>query len=189
MPFYDEFARDLHPALVVLVFVLNDFWDNKKTRTRDRESRVPVLWRIPLLRRLAGTDAEPFATGVDWLAEGLRTSWFARYLDRKLHWDSLHPRIDRMRQNYPLTRTRMTGTDMALEQFKQRTDRDGARLVILATHTLGTRGDPPFDALRRLASARGIPVLDQYAHVVRQGNVEDDASWPHDDHWSPPGHQ
>lgn len=192
LPFYDAFVRDLHPALVVLVFVLNDFKDNKAGAAplaSSGDKYVPILWRIPLLWRLAGTDAEPFATGVDWLAAGLRTSWFAQYLDRKLHWDSLHPRIDRMRQNYPLTENRMAGTDMALEQFKRRTDRDGARLVILTTHTVGTRGDPPFDALRRLASARGIPVLDQYAHVVRQGNVEDDARWPHDYHWSPPGHQ
>lgn len=193
LPFYDAFARDLHPALVVLVFVLNDFRDNKvgaapRTSSGDR-SHVPILWRIPILWRLAGAETEPFATGVDWLAAGLRTSWFARYLDRKLYWDSTHPRIDRMRQDYPLTWTRTAGTGIALDQFKQRTDRDGARLVILATHTLGTRGDPPFDGLRRLASARGIPVLDQYAHVMRQGNVEDDARWPHDYHWSPAGHQ
>lgn len=194
LPFYDAFVRDLHPALVVLVFVLNDFSDNvsqpppPRTLYGGRRSYVPILWRIPLLWRLARTETEPFATGVDWLGAGLRASWFAQYLDMKLYWGT-HPRFDRKRQDYPLTRTMTAGTGVALNQFKRRTDRDGARLVILATNTLGTRGDPPFDSLSRLASARGIPVLDQYAHVVRQGNVEDDASWPHDDHWSPPGHQ
>ncbi len=196
LPFYDAFARDLHPALVVLVFVLNDFSDNvdapslppPRASYGDRRSYVPILWRIPLLRRLAGTETEPFATGVDWLGAGLRSSWFAQYLDMKLYWRH-HPRFDRKRQDYPLTRTRTAGTGIALDRFKQRTDRDGARLVILATNTLGTRGSPPFDVLRRLASARGIPVLDQYAHIMRQGNVEDDASWPHNDHWSPAGHQ
>ena len=35
----------------------------------------------------------------------------------------------------------------------------------------------------------GIPVIDQYDYIIRQGGRAGDARWPHNLHWSPTGHQ
>ena len=78
----------------------------------------------------------------------------------------------------------------ALDQFVERTRRDGAALAILATHEMGRRrGDRAFDRLQALAAARGIPVIEQRDHILRRGGKVVNARWPHDVHWSPAGHQ
>ena len=48
-------------------------------------------------------------------------------------------------------------TAFALDQFGERADRDGAALVILSTHTMGTRGDLAFDRMAALAEPRAFP--------------------------------
>ena len=81
-------------------------------------------------------------------------------------------------------------TGFALDQFRERAARDGAALVILSTHTMGTRGNLGFDRLTALAEARGIPVIDQYDYILRQGaDPKRDARWAHDGHWNAAGHQ
>ena len=81
-------------------------------------------------------------------------------------------------------------TAFALDQFKERTERDGASLVILASYTMGTRGHACFDRMSALAEARGIPVIDQYDYIHRQGaDPERDATWANDPHWNEQGHQ
>ena len=81
-------------------------------------------------------------------------------------------------------------TAFALDQFKERADRDGAALVILSTHSMGTRGNLGFDRLTALAEPRGIPVIDYNDYVLRQGAVpRRDARWAHDSHWNAAGHQ
>ena len=80
-------------------------------------------------------------------------------------------------------------TAFGLDQFKQRADRDGASLVILSTHTMGSRGDPAYERMNALATARGIPVIDQYDYIRRQGAESKDARWRHDFHWNAAGHQ
>ena len=80
-------------------------------------------------------------------------------------------------------------TAFALDQFGERADRDGAALVILSSHTMGTRGDLAFDRLTALAESRGIPVIDQYDYITRQGAGPRDAQWAHDVHWNIAGHQ
>ena len=79
-------------------------------------------------------------------------------------------------------------TIFALDQFRQRADRDGASLAILATHHLRP-GDPLFDRMRAIAGDLEIPVISLYDHIVRQGGRIRDAHWRHDDHWTPAGHQ
>ena len=78
---------------------------------------------------------------------------------------------------------------IALDQFKERAERDGTSLVILSTYLLGTRGSLLFDWMSTLAHARNIPVIGQYDYIVRRGGKVEDAHWPQDSHWSPTGHQ
>ena len=80
-------------------------------------------------------------------------------------------------------------TRFALEQFKQRADRDGAKLVILASHTVKVHGTPMFERLSQMAAALDIPVIDQADFILRQGADLSDAYWPHDGHWNPAGHR
>ena len=81
-------------------------------------------------------------------------------------------------------------TAFGMEQFKRRTDRDGAALAILsAAPHMKTRGYPQFDRLSAIAEARGIPVIDHYDYIFRQGRYTGDARWPHDGHWNAVGHQ
>ena len=79
-------------------------------------------------------------------------------------------------------------TVFALAQFRQRADRDGASLVILAIHHLRP-GEPLFDRMRAIADALRIPVISLYDWIVRQGGRVRDAHWRHDEHWTPAGHQ
>ena len=79
-------------------------------------------------------------------------------------------------------------TAFALEQFRQRADRDGASLVILAIHDLRP-GEPLFDRMRAIADALHIPVISLYDWIVRRGGRVRDAHWRHDGHWNPAGHQ
>ena len=81
-------------------------------------------------------------------------------------------------------------TEFGIDQFKRRTDRDGARLIILAaTKDMGTPGDPQFDRLSAIAEARGIPIISDYAYILSQGRDVEDARWRSDNHWNPTGHQ
>ena len=79
-------------------------------------------------------------------------------------------------------------TAFALDQFRRRADRDGASLVILATHHLRP-GEPLFDRLRAIAGELRIPVVSLYDHIVRRGGRVRDAHWRHDPHWTPAGHE
>ena len=74
----------------------------------------------------------------------------------------------------------------ALDQFVERTRRDGAALLILATHELRGRA---FDRLHALAAARDIPVINQRDYIVGRGGRLRDAHWTRDGHWNPAGHQ
>ena len=58
-------------------------------------------------------------------------------------------------------------TAFALDQFGERADRDGAALVILSIHHMGTRGHLGFDRLATLAESRGIPIINQYDYITR----------------------
>ena len=81
-------------------------------------------------------------------------------------------------------------TAYALDQFKKRAESDGASLLILSTHTIGTRGDRLFDRMNALAEARNIPVIDQTDYIRRRhGGRITDAHWGHDGHWNATGHQ
>ena len=90
----------------------------------------------------------------------------------------------------PIFEKDLAFTAFGLDQFVERTECDGASLVILTTHGMRTRGHPIFDRLNAMAEARGIPVIDLYDYIRRQGaDPETDPRWAHDYHWNEQGHQ
>ena len=89
----------------------------------------------------------------------------------------------------PVFKEALEFTGFALDEFKRRADQDGVHLVILAVHHVGDSRNPFRTALNDLATTRGIPVLSQYDHILRQGGAIEDANWPYDGHWTPTGHQ
>ena len=58
LPFYDTYARRLHPKLLVLVFFHNDFWNNSSVLTALRRGLDPDRLRRAG-RRAAGGDCGP----------------------------------------------------------------------------------------------------------------------------------
>ena len=197
LAYYDEFARHLHPQLVVLVFVRNDFGDNSPilaalrwhndphhspfvTAARGENGILtlrppdPAYQRFRLARRY-----RPWSTAVqNWVN---RRSYFVPWLlaeasvARELWRINRSQRIHRFHlaragllRRYPAYATLLEGwtqttpspldetpygkslppaleeavafTAFALDQFKARAERRWGSLVILSTHTLGTRG-------------------------------------------------
>ena len=245
LAYYDEFARALRPALLVLVFVDNDFTNNapildglQQGRDPDRltavsatrgadgtitlrpphppsaESRLATMasisppWHTRVTDRLS--DMSPLAR---WLE--LKTkAWFPADTDPELiAWVALlsrrSPRYAALLDGWrpttrgdiqepflyahdlpPVYEDGLDFTGFALDQFRERADRDGAALVVLTSNYMGTRGDLGFDRLTALAEARGIPVIDYHDYVLRQGaEPRRDTRWEHDNHWNIAGHR
>ena len=89
----------------------------------------------------------------------------------------------------PVFKEALELTGFALDEFKRRADQDGVHLVILAVHHNGDSRNPFQVTLDDLAAPRGILVLSQHDHILRQGGAIEDANWPYDGHWTPAGHQ
>ncbi len=242
LPYYDEFARYLRPALLVLVFVDNDFMDNAPILAGLHQGVDPDrLMRVSATRGADGsiTLRPPYPGAAVPMAAMPHPPWharaadhltgvspFANWLDAKRRTSSSDdtdpeliaqvallsrrsPRYAALLDGWrPTTREgikrpflyaqdlpavyedALDFTAFALDQFRERADRDGAALVILPTQYMGTRGDLGFDRLTALAESRGIPVIDYNDHVLRQGAVPwRDAAWAHDGHWNVAGHQ
>lgn len=92
-------------------------------------------------------------------------------------------------------------TGYALDQFVERSRAHGFTLLTLSTTSLSSRYDNQqilkgrrmvdrgyHQRLVELVSARGIPVIDQYAHITQRGGAVDEAGFKRDGHWSPQGH-
>lgn len=88
----------------------------------------------------------------------------------------------------PVFEDALVYTAYGLEQFKERAMRDGAELVILASHSMKTFGPRLFDRMSEIAAAQDIPVIDQADYILRQGAELEDANWSHDMHWNVAGH-
>ncbi len=259
LPFYDEFARQLHPRLLVLVFVWNDFVNNATglsalhrsldpdrmpfvTAERDADGTItlrppvpggkfrgqrkvrPWWYRFfakPMIRTsslanwlftLRIPHSGKVENGTSYLANWLRPILFpprfknmrlieeAKILSRRPPYTSLldgwqpttasgMTAVFHRKEMPPYFESALDFTAFALDQFKERAEHDGVSLVILSTHTMKTRGYPIFDRLTALAETRGIPVIDQYDYILRQGARPEDARWAHDGHWNAAGHQ
>ena len=245
LAYYDEFARYLRPALLVLVFVPNDFTNNAPildglhrgmypdrlknvSATRGADGSITLRPPWPGESRFAAvppppapwyTRATDYLTGIsllaNWLDAKSRAFSSASSADTDpelIAWVALlsrrSPRYAALLDGWrPTTRQEIPGpfrftrdmpavyedaldfTGFALDQFRERTDRDGAALVILSTPFTGTRGDLAFDRLTALAEPRGIPVIDYNDYVLRQGADPRRARWAHDAHWNIAGHR
>ena len=215
LPLYGEFARRLRPRLLVLVFVINDFANNTSMPRagpeigpyflpRDDGPREPD--RLPWTTARRNADGgmrllppPPPRPGAGRSALSIfEYSWFANWLTsgfteiaavfRQLdETEKLRPAFPPQRPE--LIEEALEFTAFGFDLFKERADRDGVALAILSTHTMETRGHPPFDSLNALAAARRIPVIDQFDHIRRRGAEPRDARWAHDSHWNPAGHQ
>jgi hypothetical protein len=96
-------------------------------------------------------------------------------------------------------------TGHALDEYSKRGRRDGFNLVILADKSLYMQGNNPgttdaekanplsatgqIDRLRELARSRNIPIVDFRAYIESIHEDPLKASFAHDGHWSPSGHQ
>lgn len=82
-------------------------------------------------------------------------------------------------------------TAFALDEFRERAERDGAELVLLAPPLFGA-WKAPFRVMESLAAERGIPVLDLHERLVRRDGGAariGDLHFPNDIHWNPAGHR
>ena len=136
-----------------------------------RKAAVPAETRLAWMESV-GRDARYAALVEGWLESG-----------SGLH--STAPLLDEA--PLPVYRDMLDVMRFALEQFRERAERDGAALVILASHTLGGAGDALFELLRGLAG--DIPVISQADHVVAMGGAVEDVHWAHDLHWNATGHR
>lgn len=106
--------------------------------------------------------------------------------------------IDRPFHNPYLTQVYQDAIDMtkfALQEFKKRTDADGAQLLILAASQLRTSTKPEdklhyaFQRLKNITDELDIPLIDQYDFILRQSGDLLDAQFRHDQHWTMQGHR
>ena len=88
----------------------------------------------------------------------------------------------------PVFEDALSYTKFGLEQFKQRAERDGAKLVILTAHNAGLYGNLLPDRLKAMAEELDIPVVDQREYIVRIGADPKNAEFKRDLHWNENGH-
>ena len=144
-----------------------------------REGLIRSDPRPPLAERAALLAARP---GYEWVLDGWEPT--TAYDLRRLLLVSDPPP--------PVFAQAIGDMAWALAEFKRRADRDGAALVVLATHHLGGAGDRYPELLQGMADPLGIPVISLHDWIVRAGGRLEDAHWPHDaivQHWTPQGHQ
>ena len=146
-----------------------------------------------------------------WLDAKIKMMFIEETRDERLIWHaeliSRRPRYSTLLQEWtPTTYANMSApfgkaqlppvfeealayTKFGLEQFKQRAERDGANLVILATHSMRAFGDLPFERMSAMAAQLDIPIIDQRDYIVRIGADPEDSQWNHDAHWNKNGHR
>ena len=190
-------AYRMDPARMPYMSVQRDESGALKLRPPD-----PEYWRF--MRPMP-----PMAWHERYWKRLVNISYFAKWLDIKKGWmvdrvNAIRVRISapvepdyRIRVNRFAAERLSPGLEEALEytafgieQFKQRADRDGARLAILSsTQYMGRRGDPQFDRLSAIAEARGIPIISDYDYILRKGHDAGDGILDFDGHWNAIGHQ
>ena len=167
--------------------------------------RTPMLWYKSIGKRLTRVShfAKWLDTKVFWVGSRAPPidEWANMIADRPCcALDGWRPRRggDDLSLGIPFTKEHLPPildetleyTAFGIEQFKRRTDRDGAKLAILApTSYMGTRGDPQFDRLSAIAEPLGIPIISDYDYIINQGHHAIDGHFRFDIHWNATGHQ
>ena len=184
---YDSFVFRTSPDIVVLVFVRNDFEENAYS---------PSPYFVSATRRDDGSfellSPQPGANLASWGTLASTSSSYALPMLKALITTS--PAWWRARRALGLQRERdidlgpelLEYTGFALDQWKARARRDNFFLVIFASHTMG---NVVFGPMKRLASARDIPVIDSNAYLSRQNHRARDGTFRNDHHWNRTGHQ
>ena len=144
-------------------------------------------WEPPFRRNQPGT-AAPGASDAP-LPDELRDLFVERWRAGMKYQISRLSALLTPGNDSPLSREILAFTASGLDEFRKRAERDGVSLLILSTHSLGTRGDVLFDRLSALAEARDVPVVDQYDYIRRRGGLVREAHWERDFHWNEQGHQ
>ena len=206
--FYERFGRQVEPDLVVLLVVANDFANNSPVLESVRNGWHPRHPPRPFVER-DGAGYRRLTPEVDWLdyrLAGSDSSEFHAALLRdpvfapKLAgWNGpRNPDMDTMfwrPELPPLFEEAIDLTQHALGTWKALGERDGFRVVVVATENL-TRGydpsltDPALNRRRfEAASSRaGLPFFDLYPYFMRQPDPTA-AIFRIDRHWTPTGHQ
>ena len=153
---------------------------------RERSHLADWLWRN------LGGEGQPsgalLLARAEWLSRHPAHAAFMRGWSAS-EWRSM--RLILEENQPPIFREALDLTVFALEQFRERAERDGAALIILAQHGLGGAGNPWFQMLRDLASGigGGIPVISQYDHILGAGGEVADGHYANDGHWNATGHR
>ena len=203
LPYYDRYAKKLSPKLLVLVFTGNDFGANSATTMSLRQGWDPARMPYAYLERTADGMIELLAPSLEYcrpwcgrMEIGARSKFFfATWLHALLEvwqhvvtvaWSTRFASQEQRRDKETLD---LDFTAFALQQFKKRSERDKAALLILSEYYMGSRGDPAFDRLSAVAEASGIPVISLHDYLIRRGRSIEAVHWRHDRHWNATGHQ
>ena len=172
-------------------------WKGRKMRSMDAcVAHSGFLWWLCFKRALlfSERDVHDHANRVGWAELLRRRPAYAPLLEERFGIDvpslsSFFAWVAKGNNSSLFYEEALAFTAFGLDQFKDRAVRDGAALVILATHRMHLFEGSPFALMNEMAAERGIPVIDQGDVIHRQGAELRDAGWAHDDHWSPPGHR
>ena len=187
LPMWDKWIRHSSPDVVALVWVHNDYEDNMRTdwygwgATAHRNSGNRIVLRLPGARE---------GREVPWTGlPAKQPSFLATLLQTEVRrYRYLRMQADRAEAS-PAPQIEFTA--FALDQWQERAARAGSRIVVLSTHVmrmpLSWMTEAPFEHLVPLAKSKGIPLVDQYDYIVRQGGDPRDANWQRDRHWNPAG--
>ena len=191
LPYWDKWIRHRRPKMVVLVFVDNDFGDNGAGEPdgpfawAERAEDGSIALRLPGRTRLPPTKVGAAARLWHRMPRALRPYLVSRIARVQRDWGLRSPphEID-----FDLHEIDFDLTAFALDEWQKRTE--GRQLVILSSHQMRRRhAGQPFEFLTQMAEDRGIPVVDQFDYILRQGGRLKDAHWHGDYHWSHQGHR
>ena len=218
LPFYDEYARQLRPKLVVLVFFYNDFRDNHKLLTGifqgwDPDQSPYVVAEKTAAGAITLRPPDPAWRSLPLPAAAAEMKYYPRarlraeLLAQRPRYQSgieaalnigLEPlssdgiALRKLLQEPtlpPLFGEAVEFTAFALDEFQRRVADAGASLWLFLTFGVRDAADPIRVVMEDLAGARGIPVVSQYDYLIRQGRRVREGVFSSDAHWNFTGHQ
>ena len=142
-----------------------------------------------LWTRRGGNEGAAAARRRDWAETIGRNPRHAPYLEGwDAGWTAAEMNARLFTERPPLAfRDALDVAGFAFGQFRERAERDGVALVVLANYSLGGDGGPWFERLRVLAG--GISVISHHDRIAADGGTVGDARWEHDGHWNAAGHR